>query len=441
MKKIFFIAAISFLLACQKDSEPIKPKPSIPTKDEGKKPEEEQKAPPVLKSSISRFNPPQPRFSSGPVTLEDYLSAPIMPGAVYKLWEKGYANYAPDQPLGEIRRKSFEENYRGFGAGRKKMGNWIKATLGQDESEVVAKLKDLNPPTAWTIQEIDDVFDKLKKESPPEPNAPIPNFVVVKGVNVNFLADMPVGNGAIVQLASQFDYLESPNKEVQLVSSYTGDPSQGPHGVIEALAATLYRYTMVTTQKLQDALKNVVPANAYDKYYKNGYLEPALAYDQGQIKNLSDAISANIKKLRILAQWVMTEGSGATDLQVFSAAPSFQMQGGYKNKEEAMICDQLVPPQYEAIGKLAVIRAIKTGQTVPVHLTAVGQGFFGNPISSYIESLKRIARVVKGYPKVKIYVHAWDSLEKIEQAFKANEGTYTLSNPISKEEYAKLQAP
>lgn len=441
MKRIIigFISCL-LLLACQKPAKPSLPEQNTPTKDEGKKDDEEGEKEPEPDEPetdiLLRHKPPaNPRFFNGPISLQDYLSAPIFEKSVYSLWEKGFLNFAPDKPLGKKRRASFDATRAG------RSGDWIEATFGESEQALGEQLKSLEPPQTWTIKEIDELFLKITAASPADPKAPVPQFVMVFGFNVNYLPDVPLGNNAIVQLASQFNYLESPGSKAISVSGYLGDFTQGPQGVIEALAATLYRDAMANlTKKLQHALINILPANA-ENYYSDGYLEVAKASIGGDMNALNNAIEANIKNLRILPQWVMTEGSGATVLQVFSAAPSFQGYAEPAPKSlEAKVCIDLVSAQYEAIGKVAVIRAIISGQEVPLHLTLVGQKSFRNPAIVMTESFKRIARVVKGY-KVKIYVHTYDDFAegRFITAFNGNEGTFT-KDKISKAEFAKLPA-
>ena len=123
--------------------------------------------------------------------------------------------------------------------------------------------------------------------------------------------------------------------------------------------------------------------------------------------------------MTILPQWVLCEASGKKQLQVFSAAPSYQnalVKPPLAGSKDAELCDELVSAQYEAIAKMAVIRSISTGERVPVHFTLVGQGVFNNPPSVIATSLKKAAQVAKGYPLVNIYVHGYSSAIRIKFA-------------------------
>lgn len=359
-----------------------------------------------------------PKFFSGSKpSLKDYLSEPMVLEEVYNLGKIGFDNYDPKKTLGQARSK----NYGKTGGGRS--GDWIKDTLGQSESAIRASLENLSLPPTWSIKEINEVYKTAKIDND---RSPMPTFFLVQGVGINYLQDVPLGNNAIVQLASQFNYLESKNDSIADVSGYLGDRTQGPQGVIEALAATMLRDALVRNEKLAHALIDVLPAGA-DSYYKNGYLKLYEATTE-QKAALKAKLDTEIGKVRILPQWVLCEPSGSVQLQVFSAAPSFQAASMPDIKDiDGQICSMLVSAQYEAIAKLAVIRAQVTGKPVPVHFTLVGQGAFANPPQVMAHAFKAVADVVKGHD-IQVYIHAFgeDAKTKVLQAGKANKASYNL---------------
>jgi hypothetical protein len=221
-----------------------------------------------------------------------------------------------------------------------------------------------------------------------------------------------------VQLASQFNFLEAPSRKKVPVWRYLFDKTQGPRGSIETAAATLHRAAAEGAGKLPHALANVIDTKAYS----NGYLELATLADDEQTRILNQ-IDANITKLRILPQWVINEASGNVQLHVLAAAPSYQ---GKKTPKPGpigeKICDSLVVPQYRAIAELAVIRSILTNHEVRLHLTLVGQGVFKNPVNTLRKALTTVADVVRGFPKVTVFVHAFseDSQERVRMAHDAS---------------------
>ncbi len=188
------------------------------------------------------------------------------------------------------------------------------------------------------------------------------------------------------------------------------DHTQGPLGAIEAAAASLHRYAAEETGQLPTALHAVLP-DERKGYYQNGYLMLGSLLED-QCHKVQSHVNQNIGKLAVLPQWVMCESSGAYQLQVFAAAPSFQ--GAQQPKDgscAATLSTLLVAKQYEAIAKMAVIRSLTTDERVPLHLTLVGQGVFNNPPSVIEEALNLVARAIKSY-RVDVYIHVFGQADK-----------------------------
>ena len=186
-------------------------------------------------------------------------------------------------------------------------------------------------------------------------------------------------------------------------------------GSIEAAAAAMHRRASIEAGSLKDALLGVIPA-VHESFYKDGYLE-IFKLSDAELMSLKAHIEANIKNLGILAQWVINESSGVMDIQVFASAAAYQNSptgGPAPNSLGAQICTILVAAQYEALAKLAVIRSIAINGPVAVHFTLVGASAFKNPAEVRAEGLNRAAQVVKGYPRVKIFVHGFSSKDQNE---------------------------
>ncbi|HRE30448.1 MAG TPA: protein kinase, partial [Candidatus Berkiella sp.] len=148
-------------------------------------------------------------------------------------------------------------------------------------------------------------------------------------------------------------------------------------------------------------------------------------------------------KLKILPQWVLCESSGQNQLQVFTAAPSFQRRPQpVERSVEDKICKQLVVAQYIATAQLAVIRSRETGQTVPLHLTLVGQSAFNNNPSVMKEAMAKVAEIVKG-ENVAIYVHAYTpkDVALIETQMKDNIDKLYEVKKINKEQFKNIPRP
>ncbi|MES2252933.1 MAG: hypothetical protein V4482_04540 [Pseudomonadota bacterium] len=335
---------------------------------------------------------------------------------------------------------------------------WIEPTFDDgklptkekwDEDKIVTHFADLPAPATWTVDEVNQAYNQAIM--PAATHGYVDGkFTLVKGVSVNNLHESPLGKDCILQLASQFNYLESEDNNVTSVSSYQFDGTQGPQGSIEAAATTLYRHAAVITSKLPNALLDIMPEKLAIKnigygyeYYKNGYLQlQYFAYEDK--KTLLQKVLEKKGYLRILPQPAICEATGASQIQVFAAAPSFQDAAMPAfNSTEGQICMELVATQYEAIAKLAVIKSIGSSSLVNLHLTLVGQGSFNNPSEVMDEAFRRVSEIVAGR-NVHVYIHGYDgNAQRIirnacraydiafdemtrDEFFKEDEGNYLL---------------
>src|SRR5207253_1556937 len=206
-------------------------------------------------------------------------------------------------------------------------------------------------------------------------------------------------------------------------------------GSIEALVATLHREASEESGKLPNAFSEIFETDS--NFYKNGYLEIYKLSPKKQ-KELYELLEENIDKLIILPQWAICEASGSLQLQVFSAAPSYQAEKIPKEDSiGAKICDLLVSTQYEAIAKLAVIKSAMSEEVVPVHFTLVGQGVFNNPKSAMIDSFYKIAKIVQGYDLIKVFIHGYGQKDQILINSLANKKLFNMKK-ISADEFKHL---
>jgi hypothetical protein len=338
--------------------------------------------------------------------LETFLG-PLEPpiNEAIKLADKGYRRYQDKSVtmLDSFRKKRSQfDRSGGFEHG------FIEIILGQHEKQTVIDLEKIDPPSLFSVDEIDLLYQQLTAKNP-RTNDDLAKFFLTKGVGANYLHQSPRAKNSFWQVASQFNWLESTSREeVVKVSEYLYDDSQGSIASREALAAALHRYAAVKDQKLPHSLVDILPNNPYE-YFFNGYLELFKIKDQNQMKDLRQQVEKNIGKLRILPQWVKHEASGNMTIQVFSAAPSYQEAHGHKigKEDEYPLANLLVTKQYEAIAKLAVIRSLLTKTPVNIHFTLLGQGAFKNPAAFMKSAFAAVIDVVTGYPQVQVYIHGY----------------------------------
>jgi hypothetical protein len=257
-----------------------------------------------------------------------------------------------------------------------------------------------------TVHKINREYKKLLKIS----SSSTGNFIIVKGVNVLEIAKSKLAIDSIMQVASQFNFLESTNTNYMDITKYIYDKTQGPLASIASLEALILRDNAVAKQKILGQQNGIFKDIPY--IYKNGYLMPWKITDGKEKEKILEKMTKNIGKLEILAQKSKPElGNGIVLTQVFSAAPSFQ---GYrrplKNSLDDKFCMLLVPLQYACIAKLAAIQSIATGKRVNIHLTLIGQGVFKNRQEVIISAMAEIYKYINGF-NINVYIHAFTDFD------------------------------
>jgi hypothetical protein len=256
-------------------------------------------------------------------------------------------------------------------------------------------------------------------------------FFNVIGVDALLLPYSQLSINSISQIASQYNFLEAPNNNYFEITNYYSDSTQGPRASLSCLISLIIRDLLF--KRVNDSSKQLVDSQRifnnelFNNIYKNGYLTleqfgtPLTVYE-----NVLQYLTSNKDNLNIFAQWGIPElwkdrpfsikDNGL--LQVFTAAPSLQHINQYSpegleiiNKPiNINICKLLVSLQYEAIGKLAVMRCIETNASetnpIRIHLTAVGQGSFNNHISVMSDSFDKFFNVIKNY-NIIVYFHTY----------------------------------
>ena len=230
---------------------------------------------------------------------------------------------------------------------------------------------------------------------------------------------------SIVQVASQFNALESPGNYFSPVMNWIDDLSQGPRASVQAVASAKHRESAYLKGKLPDMLKGLInefktkDTKLSDYFYKEGYLQLFAEERKDVLEKFLKFLKDNKNNLGFNAQWTLCGPQGKRQFQVFSAAPSFQGyeidwdkdEGKEKNEIKQIyreICETLVVPQYKAIAQVACIRSVLTGKRQTLVLTSVGQGWFNNPPSVLKKAKEVIKQEVEGYNVDVIWNHKPD---------------------------------
>ena len=258
-------------------------------------------------------------------------------------------------------------------------------------------------------------------------------FIFVEGVDVFELAKSPYSNNGIIQVASQYNFLESatvnyshifPSTDnYKIDHNYFNDLSQGPAASLSCLSSLILRDYLFKPMDGKGCPSQVI-FNFNYTIYENGYFK---LYDHSDCYNNYKSYNGdlnifleNINKLKILFQNSNPVYNDNNLTQVFTAAPSFQEIGVFSNyppipnKDSVgfKVCEELMAAQYESIAKLAVLKSIlrdDLNNPINLHLTLVGQSSFRNNPKTLDKSFEKIKEILKN-KNVRVFFHIFDNI-------------------------------
>lgn len=232
------------------------------------------------------------------------------------------------------------------------------------------------------------------------------------------------GKGALFQVASQFNCLESPGPYVTHVANYFNDPTQGPRASISAFPATLLRhyaapgpegerFVQETGQRQLDLLADACGPGMSHNGYLTGH---SLANPAALIRALEAHFDAICVGVHDDAQVVLGYNwDGAVEdsehrriVQVFTSTVAGGFYGGENNLgSEAFeaACRQLLRAAY--LGTLLVSATLDRTRVV---LTLIGGGVFRNPIPLIWEAIQWALDEVKPFLShdIDVVVNGWN---------------------------------
>ncbi len=227
----------------------------------------------------------------------------------------------------------------------------------------------------------------------------------------------PEANGALVQVASQFNLLEMPcpsTSPEQGIAGYQHDHTQGPACAMACAAATVFRnYLVQTGNQVGQTESNQLNTLAdLDRsigipgiQMRNGYaiLQPETVLAIGQhIQALDvDPLDVLRQQLRIgLHSDTEVTIAGVPNGQRVSQALCSALPVAYHrspSRDWAPFASLVLEASYEATLLAAVLNHRRTGNP-RVYLTLVGGGAFGNETDWIISALRRALRLVRHHP-------------------------------------------
>jgi nicotinic acid mononucleotide adenylyltransferase len=253
-------------------------------------------------------------------------------------------------------------------------------------------------------------------------------FTVVRRMNARLIgthvANKPEFGGKdavhVQQIASQFNFLESPGSHYTAIQRYKEDLTQGLLASIACPRALQERDAWIRgvfhsgqehdVPCLQPVLRKFADSSDSSSY-SGGYLQMWGAPPSDAIQRLEKDVGT----LNIAFQYGKTKDESSDNtsliLQVFQAAPSFQGAiGPNEDDPRTYVCKVLVAREYAALGHIAIIEAARLRKRVSLHVTMVGQGVFANPKSVFADALQQLVEVVQAHP-VDVFLHGWKDEE------------------------------
>lgn len=219
-----------------------------------------------------------------------------------------------------------------------------------------------------------------------------PTVAVVTGVDVG-AAILDSEEGAIFQVASQFNCLEMPHPGVSPsagITNYPADPTQGPRAVLACAPGLLVRNHYYPNTNLLDDM---------DLSCHNGYLlwgeqpEQVLAkLDPHKIKigvmDDTGMVGITLKDGR----WVLHQQDKLVTQVFTAAAPVNCYRNGGDLTTQLEIAKTLITAQYQGIIAYAIRNITDVNNIPPLHLTLLGAGAFGVPLHIVVEALSQALR-------------------------------------------------
>ena len=236
--------------------------------------------------------------------------------------------------------------------------------------------------------------------------------------NAQDLHKDPSHNGAMFQVASQFNLLEMVGPEISPengVSRYAEDYTQGPACAIACGAATIYRNYFVplngqigqTRQHQIDCMDEMgeILDNSENRLWtmKNGYLlsdENGLFEIDNHLNQISSEEYQTLKEaLKIGVQWD-AEVTIANDQQRVSQVFCSALPIGYSHVSPdhwESFAKLILDATYEATFYASLLNFFKTGNN-QLFLTLVGGGAFRNNMFWIIDAIRKAATKFKDAP-------------------------------------------
>ena len=218
----------------------------------------------------------------------------------------------------------------------------------------------------FTMQDVKNAKDKTDPKSKAEVQ-----FVLYPDLDALKMHEQAeVEDGSIVNLASQFNALESPhNRPCSVKKNWFCKKVQEPMCALQSVVGAKYREAAHLQGKLTDALEDLLKncrvngqpiMEKYPNFYNGGYLIPEEITDINDLEAFTSFLESNLMNVKFLSKWVKCEGPGKKQLQVFTAGPAFSrdMKDNWNKKDmctklRKKCAVMLAEAQYRALAQAA----------------------------------------------------------------------------------------
>jgi len=285
--------------------------------------------------------------------------------------------------------------------------------------------------------------EKLESEA----FAPLPvlppgslKFKNIKG-DIKRLHQDPGNAHSVFQVASQFNCLEMVGPHVtpeQGVTRYVMDRTQGPACALCCPAGTVFRNYFVKVKPNIDGQREKHQLNLLEKVeehlnnethhfwdMKNGYCLPPEAQSLARLAQLlRDDPSLQrvmMNKLQVGVHWetqVESEWNHRV-CQVFCSALPLAYARYTKMEDWEPFAAVVLEGAYRAVLATAVTFTHEFNHRIPVYLTALGGGAFGNPHKWIARAIEKALTIFRDYPLDVHLVH-YNGLPKEYESLEAN---------------------
>jgi hypothetical protein len=248
-------------------------------------------------------------------------------------------------------------------------------------------------------------------------------------------------NGAVFQVASQFNCLEMANRSITPsagITIYIDDPTQGPACAMACPAGTVYRNYFVkhgtNEGQKNEQINNLagveaVLNNAGLKYWnmENGYVIPARHDSINELKTYIETLDQDKVKdvenaLRVGIHWStsVTPPNTYNVCQVYASAVPCTYPSGQKLPEHMPATLNIWEPfarlvlraTYEATLAVATVQSLQLKKRIRCYLTLLGGGVFGNDYEWIRDAINLALTNFSEYPLDVKLVHPGTKIDK-----------------------------